>query len=70
MHQMKGGIDVIRQKVKDFARTKALEMVPFKVIFLMKQMLLQKKHSKLSAEPWKTLPTPAVSFFHAIIKAQ
>ncbi len=28
------GIDVIRQKVKDFARTKALEDVPFKVIFL------------------------------------
>ncbi len=28
------GIDVIRQKVKDFARTKALENVPFKVIFL------------------------------------
>ncbi|MEI6731524.1 MAG: replication factor C small subunit [archaeon] len=28
------GIDVIRLKVKDFARTKALENVPFKVIFL------------------------------------
>ena len=28
------GIDVIRQKVKDFARTKAIESVPFKVIFL------------------------------------
>ncbi|HLC53837.1 MAG TPA: replication factor C small subunit [Candidatus Nanoarchaeia archaeon] len=28
------GIDVVRQKVKDFARTKALENVPFKVIFL------------------------------------
>ncbi len=28
------GIDVIRQKVKDFARTKAMENVPFKVIFL------------------------------------
>ncbi len=28
------GIDVIRQKVKDFARTKALENIPFKVIFL------------------------------------
>ena len=28
------GIDVIRQKVKDFARTKALASVPFKVIFL------------------------------------
>jgi replication factor C small subunit len=28
------GIDVIRQKVKDFARTKALEDIPFKVIFL------------------------------------
>ncbi|MCU0642523.1 MAG: replication factor C small subunit [archaeon] len=28
------GIDVIRQKVKDFARTKALKNVPFKVIFL------------------------------------
>ncbi|MEN9626451.1 MAG: hypothetical protein RL557_779 [archaeon] len=28
------GIDVIRQKVKDFARTKALGSVPFKVIFL------------------------------------
>jgi len=28
------GIDVVRQKVKDFARTKALESVPFKVIFL------------------------------------
>jgi replication factor C small subunit len=28
------GIDVIRQKVKDFARTKAIENVPFKVIFL------------------------------------
>ena len=28
------GIDVIRQKVKDFARTKALGNVPFKVIFL------------------------------------
>lgn len=28
------GIDVVRQKVKDFARTKALEHVPFKVIFL------------------------------------
>ena len=27
------GIDVIRQKVKDFARTKAIENVPFKVIF-------------------------------------
>jgi len=28
------GIDVVRQKVKDFARTKALENAPFKVIFL------------------------------------
>lgn len=28
------GIDVVRQKVKDFARTKALGTVPFKVIFL------------------------------------
>lgn len=28
------GIDVIRQKVKDFARTKAIENIPFKVIFL------------------------------------
>lgn len=28
------GIDVIRQKVKDFARTKAIDNVPFKVIFL------------------------------------
>ncbi len=28
------GIDVIRQKVKDFARTKAIENMPFKVIFL------------------------------------
>ncbi|MEM4230693.1 MAG: replication factor C small subunit [Candidatus Pacearchaeota archaeon] len=28
------GIDVIRQKVKDFARTKSLGNVPFKVIFL------------------------------------
>lgn len=28
------GIDVVRQKVKDFARTKALSTVPFKVIFL------------------------------------
>lgn len=28
------GIDVVRQKVKDFARTKALSKVPFKVIFL------------------------------------
>jgi replication factor C small subunit len=28
------GIDVVRQKVKDFARTKALRNVPFKVIFL------------------------------------
>jgi len=28
------GIDVIRQKVKDFARTKAIKDVPFKVIFL------------------------------------
>ncbi|MEM4330811.1 MAG: replication factor C small subunit [Candidatus Pacearchaeota archaeon] len=28
------GIDVIRQKVKDFARTKSLGSVPFKVIFL------------------------------------
>lgn len=28
------GIDVIRQKVKDFARTKALDNIPFKVIFL------------------------------------
>ncbi len=28
------GIDVIRQKVKDFARTRALGAVPFKVIFL------------------------------------
>ncbi len=28
------GIDVVRQKVKDFARTKALGKVPFKVIFL------------------------------------
>lgn len=28
------GIDVVRQKVKDFARTKALGAVPFKVIFL------------------------------------
>ena len=27
------GIDVIRQKVKDFARTKAISKVPFKVIF-------------------------------------
>lgn len=28
------GIDVVRQKVKDFARTKAIGEVPFKVIFL------------------------------------
>ena len=28
------GIDVVRQKVKDFARTKAIGSVPFKVIFL------------------------------------
>ncbi len=28
------GIDVIRQKVKDFARTKAIENIPFKAIFL------------------------------------
>jgi replication factor C small subunit len=28
------GIDVVRQKVKDFARTKAMNNVPFKVIFL------------------------------------
>ncbi|MEM3074951.1 MAG: replication factor C small subunit [Candidatus Pacearchaeota archaeon] len=28
------GIDVIRQKVKDFARTKAIAEIPFKVIFL------------------------------------
>jgi len=28
------GIDVIRQKVKDFARTKAIGNVPFKIIFL------------------------------------
>ena len=28
------GIDVVRQKVKDFASTKAIEGVPFKVIFL------------------------------------
>ena len=28
------GIDVVRQKVKDFARTKALQNIPFKVIFL------------------------------------
>jgi replication factor C small subunit len=28
------GIDVVRQKVKDFARTKAISNVPFKVIFL------------------------------------
>ena len=28
------GIDVVRQKVKDFARTKAIGNVPFKVIFL------------------------------------
>ncbi|NCO11382.1 replication factor C small subunit [Candidatus Pacearchaeota archaeon CG_4_9_14_0_2_um_filter_39_13] len=28
------GIDVVRQKVKDFARTKSLGPVPFKVIFL------------------------------------
>ena len=28
------GIDVVRQKVKDFARTKAIADVPFKVIFL------------------------------------
>ncbi len=28
------GIDVVRQKVKDFARTKAIEEIPFKVIFL------------------------------------
>ncbi len=28
------GIDVVRQKVKEFARTKALGTVPFKVIFL------------------------------------
>jgi len=28
------GIDVVRQKVKNFARTKAIENIPFKVIFL------------------------------------
>lgn len=28
------GIDVVRQKVKDFARTKAIGNVPFKIIFL------------------------------------
>lgn len=28
------GIDIIRQKVKDFARTKSISTIPFKVIFL------------------------------------
>ena len=28
------GIDVVREKVKDFARTKAISKIPFKVIFL------------------------------------
>jgi replication factor C small subunit len=28
------GIDVVRQKVKDFARTRAMDNIPFKVIFL------------------------------------
>jgi len=28
------GIDIVRQKVKDFARTKALGNIPFKIIFL------------------------------------
>ena len=28
------GIEVVRQKVKDFARTKAMDNIPFKVIFL------------------------------------
>ena len=28
------GIDIVRQKVKDFARTKSLSTIPFKVIFL------------------------------------
>ena len=28
------GIDVVRVKVKDFARTKAIEEVPFKIIYL------------------------------------
>ena len=28
------GIDIVRNKVKDFARTKALGNVPFKIIFL------------------------------------
>jgi len=28
------GIDVVRNKIKDFARTKALEEVPFKIIYL------------------------------------
>jgi len=28
------GIDVVRNKVKDFARTKALENVPFKIVYL------------------------------------
>ena len=61
------GIDIVRQKVKDFARTKALGSVPFKVIFLDEADALTKKLSKHLEEQWKTSQELADLFFHAII---
>jgi len=40
------GIDVIRQEVKNFARTKSLGSVPFKIIFLDEADALKKKLNK------------------------
>ena len=54
------GIDVVRQKVKDFARTKALGDVPFKVIFLDLCLLF------FFAQITSTLP-PFISFIEKSI---
>ena len=41
------GIDVIRSKVKDFARTKAMGDVPFKIIFWLTPLSLSHRQTSL-----------------------
>ena len=62
------GIDVVRVKVKDFARTKALGEVPFKLIYLDESDALTREAQASSAQgPWKIIPRPADLSFHATI---
>ena len=55
------GIDVIRNKVKDFARTRAIGDVPFKIIYLDECDALTKEAQQACAAPWRTIPRPAGS---------